>query len=159
MIFNPDTAPGQGKYYMPEFEAAARSLKVTPIATPVHNVAELETVITGLGREPGGGFVGMGDFFVFVHRASIISLAAQNKVPAVYAWREIAQAGGLLSYGPDLEDIIRRAAPMSIAFSRARTRGSFRFKYQPNLRWPLTSKPPRRSVLTFRPRSCWAPTR
>jgi len=111
MIFNPDTAPGHGKYYMPEFEAAARSLKVTPIATPVHNVAELETVITGLGREPGGGFVGMGDFFVFVHRASMISLAAQNNVPAVYAWREIAQAGGLLSYGPDLEDIIRRAAP------------------------------------------------
>jgi putative ABC transport system substrate-binding protein len=53
----------------------------------------------------------MGDFFVFVHRASMISLAAQNNVPAVYAWREIAQAGGLLSYGPDLEDIIRRAAP------------------------------------------------
>jgi putative ABC transport system substrate-binding protein len=96
---------------MPEFEAAARSLKVTPIAAPVHNVAELEAVIIGLGREPGGGFVGMGDFFVFVHRASMISLAAQNKVPAVYAWREIAQAGGLLSYGPDLEDIIRRTVP------------------------------------------------
>jgi hypothetical protein len=67
-------------YYLPEFEAAARSLKVTPISAPVHNVAELETVITALGREPVGGFVGMGDFFLYIHRAAMISLAARNKI-------------------------------------------------------------------------------
>src|SRR5262249_6105299 len=38
MIFNPDTAPRGGTYYMPEFEAAARLLKVAPIAAPVRNV-------------------------------------------------------------------------------------------------------------------------
>ena len=54
MIFNPDTAPRRGKYYMPAFEATARSMKVAPIAAPVQSVAELETVITALGREPGG---------------------------------------------------------------------------------------------------------
>jgi hypothetical protein len=64
MIFNPDRAPGYGKYYMADFEAAARSSNVTPIATPVHSVAELEAVITGLGREPGCGFVAMADFFL-----------------------------------------------------------------------------------------------
>jgi putative ABC transport system substrate-binding protein len=111
MIFNPDTAAGHGKYYLPAFEAAARSLKVTPISAPVHNVAELEAVITALGREPGGGFVGIGDFFLYNNRAAMISLAAQNKVPAVDPWPELAHAGGLLSYGPDLEDIVRRAAP------------------------------------------------
>ncbi len=41
----------------------------------------------------------------------MIAAAAQNHVPAVYPWREVAAAGGLLSYGPDLEDIVRRAAP------------------------------------------------
>jgi len=41
----------------------------------------------------------------------MIAAAAQNHVPAVYPWREAAAAGGLLSYGPDLEDIVRRAAP------------------------------------------------
>jgi ABC-type uncharacterized transport system substrate-binding protein len=111
MIFNPDTAPGGGTYLMPEFEAAARSFKVAPIAAPVHSVAELETVIMALGREPGGGFVAMADVFLFIHRARMISLAAQNNVPAVYPWREVPAAGGLLSYGPDLEDIVRRAAP------------------------------------------------
>jgi putative tryptophan/tyrosine transport system substrate-binding protein len=111
MIFNPDTAPRGGRYHMPEFEAAARSFKVASIAAPVHSVAEIERVITALGREAGGGFIAMPDFFVFTHRVPMISLAARNKVPAVYPWHEVVEAGGLLSYGPDLADVVRRAAP------------------------------------------------
>jgi putative ABC transport system substrate-binding protein len=111
MIFNPDTAPGHGKYYMPDFETAARSSQVTPIPAAVHSIADLEAVITDLGRELGGGFVATADFFLLNHRTQMIAAAAQNHVPAVYPWREVAAAGGLLSYGPDLEDIVRRAAP------------------------------------------------
>ena len=50
----------------------------------------------------------MADFFLFIHRAAMISLAAKHKLPAIYPWREVPVAGGLLSYGPDLEDIVRR---------------------------------------------------
>jgi putative ABC transport system substrate-binding protein len=39
-----------------------------------------------------------------------VDLAAQNRLPAVYAWREFIDAGGLMSYGPDLADLFRRAA-------------------------------------------------
>jgi putative tryptophan/tyrosine transport system substrate-binding protein len=101
IMFNPDTAPGGGSYYLPAFEAAARSLKVAPIAAPVHSDAEIETVITSLGREPGGGLVVMGDAFIVVHRAPAILLAARNHVPAVYQQSVFARDGGLLSYGPD----------------------------------------------------------
>jgi putative tryptophan/tyrosine transport system substrate-binding protein len=111
MIFNPDTAPGHGKYYMPDFETAARSLGVTPVAAPVHSLDELEAAISGLGGEPGGGFVAMADFFLLNHRTPMIAMAARRNVPAIYPWREVPTAGGLLSYGPDLEDIVRRAAP------------------------------------------------
>jgi putative ABC transport system substrate-binding protein len=111
MIFNPDTSPRHGQYYMPDFEAAAKSLNVAAIEAPVHSAAELENVITDLGREPGSGFVAMADFFLFINRDQMISLAARNNVPAVYPWREVPLAGGLLSYGPDLEDIVRRVAP------------------------------------------------
>jgi putative tryptophan/tyrosine transport system substrate-binding protein len=103
MIFNPDTAPRHGKYYLPEFEAAVRSLKVTSISAPVRNVAELETVIAALGREPGSGLVGMGNFFLYNNLAAMISLAAQNEIPAVYPWSDFAHAGGLFSYGPTLK--------------------------------------------------------
>jgi putative tryptophan/tyrosine transport system substrate-binding protein len=109
-MFNPDTAPGGGSYYLPAFEAAARSLKVTPIAAPVHSNAEIETVMTSLGGEPGGGLVVNGDAFVLVHRAPIVLLAARNNVPAVYQNSVFARDGGLLSYGPDQVDILRRSA-------------------------------------------------
>jgi putative ABC transport system substrate-binding protein len=110
MIFNPDTASGGGSYYLQSFEAAARSLKVTPIAAPVHSDAEIESVITSLGREPGGGLVVVPDIFAFAHRAPIILLAAQNTVPAVYYASHFARDGGLLFYGTDRVDIFRRSA-------------------------------------------------
>jgi ABC-type uncharacterized transport system substrate-binding protein len=110
MMFNPDTAAGGGSYYLQSFEAAARSLKVMPIAAPVHSDAEIESVITSLGREPGGGLVVVPDIFAFVHRAPIILLAARNKVAAVYARSEFMRDGGLLSYGADRVDIFHRSA-------------------------------------------------
>ena len=108
-MFNPDF-PGPPAY-MPSFEAAARSLKVEPIIAPVHSDAEIETAIIALGREPGGGLDVPGDGFTIAHRASIISAAARNNVPAVYARSFWARDGGLLSYGPNLVvDDSRRVA-------------------------------------------------
>jgi putative tryptophan/tyrosine transport system substrate-binding protein len=110
IMFNPDTAAGSGTYRLPSFEAAARLLKVEPIAAPVRSDAEIETIITSLGREPGSGLVLEMDAFVFVHHAPIISLAARNKVPTVGSISGFARDGGLLSYGPDPADIFRRSA-------------------------------------------------
>ena len=110
MMFNPETAPYIKSYVLPSFEAAARSLRVAPIAAPIHSDAEIEMVITELAREPGGGLLGMPDNFVEIHRALIISLAARNNVPAVYQTPVIARDGGLLSYGADFRDIFHRAA-------------------------------------------------
>jgi putative tryptophan/tyrosine transport system substrate-binding protein len=109
-MFNPDTAPYVRSYYLPPFEAAARSSKVEPIRGPVHSDTEIETVITSLGRETGGGLVGMPDTFVTNHRATIILLAARNNVPTVHSIPVWARDGGLLSYGTDKVDIARRSA-------------------------------------------------
>jgi hypothetical protein len=57
---------------------------VAPIVAPVHSEAEIETVITSLGSEPGGGLIVMPDTFVESRRAHTILLAARNNVPAVY---------------------------------------------------------------------------
>jgi putative tryptophan/tyrosine transport system substrate-binding protein len=111
IMFNPDTAPGGGSYYLPSFEVAARSLKVEPIIAPVHDDAEIETVILSLGREPRGGLVVAPDIFTFVHRAPTILLAARSKVPAVFSLSSVVtKDGGLFSYGPDFVDIFRRSA-------------------------------------------------
>jgi putative ABC transport system substrate-binding protein len=107
IMFNPETLPS---LYVPSFETAARSLKVAPIIAHIHSDGEIETAITALGREPGGGLVVMGDAFTFAHRAPIMLAAARNNVPAVYSVSNYARDGGLLSYGSDQVDAWRRAA-------------------------------------------------
>ena len=108
IMFNPDTAPVSA--HMPSLETAARSLKVAPIITPVHSDAEIEAAIIALGREPAGGLVVITEVFTNTHRASIMSAAARNNVPAVYGFSYLAREGGLLSYGPDPVDPYHRAA-------------------------------------------------
>ena len=71
---------------------------------------EIEAAIIALGREPGSGLVVLADVFMTTHRAPIISAATRNNVPAVYNLSDFVRDGGLLSYGVDMVDIIRRAA-------------------------------------------------
>jgi len=109
IMFNPDTTPAS--VYMPSFDTAARSLKVMPIPAPVRSDVEIETAIAALGREPGDGLVVMPEPLTGgTHRALVISAAARNNVPAVYAQSYFVREGGLLSYGPDVVDTVRRAA-------------------------------------------------
>jgi putative ABC transport system substrate-binding protein len=110
IMFDPDLASDGGSYFLPTFEAAARSLKVEPIAAPVHREAEIETVMTSLAREPGSGLVVMPAASMTAQRGSIILMATRNKVPAVYYRNVFPRDGGLLSYGPDRADNFRRSA-------------------------------------------------
>jgi putative ABC transport system substrate-binding protein len=96
--------------FMPSFETAARSLKVVLTTARVHGDAEIETAISALGSDPGGGLVVIPDGFTNLHHVPIISAAARNNVPGVYADSVLARDGGLLSYGPDRVDTFRRAA-------------------------------------------------
>jgi putative ABC transport system substrate-binding protein len=110
IMFNPDTDPGRGTYYLPAFVAAAQALMVAAISAPVRSDAEIEAAMRSLACEPRGGLVVMPGPFATEHRKSMILSAAQNSVPVVYNTRYSVRDGGLLSYGPDSEDIFRRAS-------------------------------------------------
>ena len=108
IMFNPGTAALS--IFMPSLETSARSLKVEAITAPVHDDVEIETAIIALGREPGGGLVVTSDAFVVAHRVPIILAAARNNVPTIDPRSAFARDGGLLSYGPNRVDDLRRAA-------------------------------------------------
>jgi len=110
MLFNPSTAPGRGSYFLHSFEGAARSFGLTPIAAPVGSAADIDAAISALGHEPDGGLVVMSDQFLTVHRELIVTLAAQNRVPAIYPFRYFVTNGGLMSYGVSAVDLYRRSA-------------------------------------------------
>jgi putative tryptophan/tyrosine transport system substrate-binding protein len=110
-LFNPTTAP-YAEYYLKPFKAVALSFAVEAIAAPIRDRSELASVISTQVREPNGGFMVMPDAFTDTHRAEIISLAADNGVPAVYPFRYWAELGGLLT-------IFGARRVMWTAFSRA----------------------------------------
>jgi putative tryptophan/tyrosine transport system substrate-binding protein len=107
-IYNPQTAPHS--YYLGPFEAAARSLGLEPMPSPVRSADDIEAVIRGLGEKPDSGLAVMPDTFTSTLQVYdlIISLAARHRVPAIYPYRYMAAAGGLLSYGTDNADLFRR---------------------------------------------------
>jgi ABC-type uncharacterized transport system substrate-binding protein len=109
LLFNPATAP-YVEYWLSPFKAAAASFTLEPIAAPVRDASELETVVAAQAREPNGGLIVMPDTFTSGHRAEIAALAARYRLPAMYPFRFFAEVGGLLSYGNNLPDDFRRAA-------------------------------------------------
>jgi putative tryptophan/tyrosine transport system substrate-binding protein len=108
VMFNRDTAPGGGRYFLQPIETAAASIGLRAVATPVVDPRQISGVLTEFARRPGGGLIVMPDNFTTVHRRAIIAHASQHRLPAIYPFRYFATEGGLMSYGADLIDLYRR---------------------------------------------------
>jgi putative tryptophan/tyrosine transport system substrate-binding protein len=61
VVFNPQTAPGGGSFFLDPFEPMAHALAVEPIAARVNDAREIESAIAAIGREPGGSLIVMPD--------------------------------------------------------------------------------------------------
>jgi putative tryptophan/tyrosine transport system substrate-binding protein len=107
-IFNPRTAP-YADGFVRAAEAAAVSLHLELMPSPVQDDAGIAGVLTALASRTGGGLVGMADTFVVAHRESILELSARHRLPAVYSNRVFVPSGGLMAYAVDTLDLFRRA--------------------------------------------------
>jgi len=115
IMFNPDTAPGRGNYFLSSFEIAAASLGIEPSIAQVRSPAEIERIISSLGHQnafgrQNAGLVLMTDSFLTLYSETIMSLSARNNVPAISDHFSSVNKGGLISYGPNYPDLFRRAA-------------------------------------------------
>jgi len=89
-------------------EAAARTLGVQLEAAPVRSADDFTSALKALRGIDG---VLHADTPLFVtHRARLVDGVAESRLPAIYPARVYVEAGGLLSYGPNLPDLWRRAA-------------------------------------------------
>ena len=109
-VFDPNVAPGGGSYYTDLIRAAAPAVRVAPTALPIHSAADIERDIGNFLSKPNAGLLVLPDATTNFHRKLIIGLAARHRVPAVYAFGNIAVEGGLMSYGVDVAELFRRAA-------------------------------------------------
>jgi putative tryptophan/tyrosine transport system substrate-binding protein len=76
----------------------------------VRDAGEIERAVAAFARSSNGGLIVTASALATRHRDLIIALAARHRLPAVYSYRYMVAAGGLVSYGPDSLDQYRRAA-------------------------------------------------
>jgi putative tryptophan/tyrosine transport system substrate-binding protein len=106
-LFNPNSASTEK--LLRDAEAAARVLGLQLIVLKASTEEEIEKVFATMAPQGAGALlVGIDSFFV-ARRDQIIALAARNKLPAIYGWREFVVSGGLMSYGTDFADAYHQA--------------------------------------------------
>jgi len=108
LLWNP-AYPGSMTYVTATSEAARR-LGVRFQSVEVRAPGELETAFAAISKARSEGVIVVGDPITFPARAQIAMLAVRYRVPFVASWREFAEAGALLSYGPNSLEPWRRAA-------------------------------------------------
>ena len=102
--------PGTGTFHLPALEAAARSLGVELQILEVRRPEDFQRAFGAARKGRAGALNVLASPFLYGHRQTIIDLAAKNRLPAIYQWREMAEAGGLMSYGPTLSELFRLCA-------------------------------------------------
>jgi len=93
-----------------EAELAAPALHVTLLSPELRKPDDFHNVFAALTRAPPDALLTFVDPFTVQHRQRIIEFAATTRLPAIYEDRVFAEAGGLVSYGPNVLDNCRRAA-------------------------------------------------
>ena len=104
-----DAAEAAGLGQFGAISAAAQSLGVEAVPVSVRDIEEVERGVTAFARSPNGGLIVTTGGTGF-KREAIIALALRHRLPAVYPFRYHTAVGGLISYGPDTHEPMRRAA-------------------------------------------------
>jgi putative ABC transport system substrate-binding protein len=108
VLRDPGLTAGIGQFAVIEYVAPSVGIEVSAIN--LRDARQIEQDITKFANSPNSGLILTGSALSLVHRDLIIALAAQHKLPAVYHRRYFAAGGGLMSYGPDVDEQSRGAA-------------------------------------------------
>ena len=93
-----------------QVQNAAQALRMKVQWLEVRASADVDAALASMLAERPGALVVLADRVFLYNRGRIMDFAARNHLPGVYAYRELVEAGGLMSYGPNYADMHRRAA-------------------------------------------------
>ncbi len=91
-------------------DVAARALGVRLQVVEARGPADFDRAFSDMTRARADALTVLTSSMLFGERRRLVDLAAKHRLPAVYPWREGVDAGGLMAYGPDLADLLRRVA-------------------------------------------------
>jgi putative tryptophan/tyrosine transport system substrate-binding protein len=104
--------PGNPLHVASEKQArsAARALHLDVQFVAVRSDPEFDDAFDAILKERPGAMIVLADRVFLHNRARLVDFAARNRLPAVYPYVELVEAGGLMSFGPNYADLHRRAA-------------------------------------------------
>jgi putative tryptophan/tyrosine transport system substrate-binding protein len=108
VLWNPDNQSLLAE--LREIRAAAQVLRMTVQALEVRTPGDLEETYKAIVRARPGALLVMADRLFLHNRQRIMDFATKQRLPGVYAYRELVEAGGLMSFGPSYPGMHRRAA-------------------------------------------------
>jgi putative ABC transport system substrate-binding protein len=108
VLWNPDS-PGATSDWKAT-EKAAATLGVRLQSVQIRRLEDFEHAFTGIASERPGALLVLADPLVYTRRREIVAAAAHYRIPAVHAFREATDDGGLMSYGSNIPALYRRAA-------------------------------------------------
>jgi putative ABC transport system substrate-binding protein len=97
------------QYWSEHLTGAAPKIGLRVLVPPDRFDSDFETVFASLVHQGVGAIMVAATPVFMRQRFEIVALAARYRLPAIYPWREFCEAGGLMSYGPDLVDAYLQA--------------------------------------------------
>ena len=107
ILVNPRFAPTVQE--LSDLEAAAKGVGQQLFVAQANDDAELDAALASFAQQHVGAFLVTAAPFFDTRRDRIVGFAAQNRLPAIYQFREYAMAGGLISYGPNIAESYKNA--------------------------------------------------
>ena len=119
VLWNPDYSDFKADWR--ELKAAAERMGVTLHSFEFRRADELGPAFDAMRRAHVDAVITFSDLLTYVHAARLAELAASARLPAMYAFREIPDAGGLMSYGPNVPDMWRQSADYVVRILKGAT--------------------------------------
>src|SRR5262249_3789900 len=106
VLVNPNYSPAEKQ--VRDVQEAAAHLRVPLLVLRANAETDFEAVFATLAQQRAGALLVCASPFFFSRHQQLVVLAARHAVPAIYEWREFAAAGGLMSYGTNINDAYRQ---------------------------------------------------
>ena len=108
VILNPDDRRMAAEFSAAELAAKANSIELRPVS--VIKPEDIGPAFLNMADAGIAGALVVFDAMTFFHRAELARIAAHNQIATIFNFREYVDAGGLISYGPNLRDMYRQSA-------------------------------------------------
>ena len=97
-----------------ETQNTAKILGITVQYLQVKTARDFDSVLDPLGKHSSDAVLIFPDALTLAHRVKIAEFATRNQLPSMFGWKEYVEAGGLMSYGPNLQEQFRHRIPIYV---------------------------------------------